>query len=216
MPRKYSTRRRRSRRRTPWYARKYNAMQLAAKAAKGVWYLKGLVNSEMLHTQTLGSSSISSSGTVFLLNGLAQGDTSSARTGNSVLMRNCHLRLGFAQNATAVTTFYRVILFWDTQQVGDTSPTVTDILESASPYSPLATASVGRFRILKSWFFSTDDTKAQTKAINHYSKFRVHSRFNGTASSDIQKNGLYLMAISDQSTNTPTMAYSMKVGYHDN
>jgi len=201
---------------TKWYRKKYDAVSIAKHAARGVWYLKGLVNSEMLHNQSIGSTTTNNAGTMTLLNGMAQNDTSSGRTGNSVLMRNVHLRLGFEQHASASITTYRVILLWDTQQQGDTLPAVTDVLESASPYSPLSTASAGRFKILKSWFFTTDDNKAQTKLLQLYKQFRVHTRYNGTANTDIQKNGLYLMTISDQATNVPTFRYSWKVGYHDN
>ena len=189
---------------------------MAVQAAKDIWYLKGLVNSEMLHNQSLGSTTVSSTGVMTLLNGMAQNDTSSGRTGNSILMRNVHLRLGFEQAAAATLTTYRIILLWDTQQIGDTSPAVTDVLETASPYSPLATANAGRFKILKSWFFTTDDNKTQTKLIECYKDFRVHTRYNGVANTDIQKNGLYLLAISDQATNVPVYKYSWKVGYHDN
>jgi len=208
--------RKRSFKKKPWYRKKYDTISLAKKALQGVWYLKGLVNSEMLHNQGLGSTTTNNAGTMTLLNGMAQNDTSSGRTGNSILMRNVHLRLGFEQHASATVTTYRVILLWDTQQTADTSPAVTDVLESASPYSPLATANVGRFKVIKNWFFTTDDTKAQTKLIECYKQFRVHTRYNGTANTDIQKMGLYLLTLSDQATNVPTFRYSWKVGYHDN
>lgn len=206
----------RKRSKTSWYDKKYSTLQLARKAAQGVYYLKGLVNSEMLHNQQIGSTTVSSTGLVTLLNGMSQGDTSSARTGNSVLMRNVHLRLVLTQAPAAISTIYRVMLILDKQQVGDTSPTISDILESASPLSPLATASTGRFKVMKNWFFTTDDDKAQTKIITHYKDFRFHTRYNGIANTDIQKNGLYLVLISDQATNIPTLNYSWKVGYHDN
>lgn len=208
--------RKRSFKKKPWYRKKYDTISLAKKALQGVWYLKGLVNSEMLHNQSIGSTTTPNTGTMTLLNGMAQNDTSSGRTGNSILMRNVHLRLGFEQHASATLTTYRVILLWDTQQTADTAPAVTDVLESASPYSPLATANAGRFKILKSWFFTTDDNKTQTKLIECYKQFRVHTRYNGTANTDIQKMGLYLLTIADQATNVPTFRYSWKVGYHDN
>lgn len=216
MPRNYSRKSRRTRRRTPWYRKKYDAMSLAAKAAKGVWYLKGLVNSEMLHNQLTGSTTTSSTGTITLLNGMAQNDSASGRTGNSILMRNVFLRLGFVQNG-ATTTTYRVMLVLDKQQIGDTSPTISDILETVNPYSPLATASVGRFKVMKNWFFTTDDAKTRSKLIEYYKDFRMHTRYNGAANTDIQKNGLYLITLSDQAPATaPQFAYTWKVGYHDN
>jgi len=208
--------RKRSFKKKPWYRKKYDTISLAKKALQGVWYLKGLVNSEMLHNQGLGSTTTPITGTMTLLNGMAQNDTSSGRTGNSILMRNVHLRLGFIQNAAATTTTYRVILLWDTQQTSDTNPAVTDVLESASPYSPLATANAGRFKVLKNWFFTTDDTKSQTKLIECYKQFRIHTRYNGTANTDIQKGGIYMLALTSDAADPAAFAYNYKLGYHDN
>lgn len=204
------------RRRTPWYRKKYDALSLAAKAAKGVWYLKGLVNSEMLHNQSTGSTLVPNTGVVTLLNGMAQNDTSSGRTGNSILMRNVFLRLGFQQHPSATSTTYRVMLVLDTQQVGDVSPSVGNILESVNVYSPLATDSAGRFKIMKNWFFNTNTVSTTYKSINLYKQFRFHTRYNGPANTDIQKNGLYLVLLSNEPTNQPTCAFTWKVGYHDN
>lgn len=147
---------------------------------------------------------------------MAQGDTSSQRTGNSILMRNVFLRLVFTQSSAATSTIYRVMLIKDTQQVGDQSPAAPDILESLNPLSPLNTSTVGRFKVMKNWFFTTDDTKTQTRVLNLYKNFRFHTKFNGTANTDIQKNGLYLFMITDQPTNVPRVDYTWKVGYHDN
>ena len=108
------------------------------------------------------------------------------------------------------------MLVLDKQQIGDTPPAVSDILETVSPLSPLATATVGRFTIMKNWFFTTDDTKSQTRIIECYKQFRPHAKYNGVANTDIQKNGLYLVLLSDQSTNTPRIDFTWKVGYHDN
>ena len=191
-------------------------MSLAAKAAKGVWYLKGLVNSEMLHNQQTGSTTVPNTGVLTLLNGMAQNDTSSGRTGNSILMRNVFLRLVLKQHVNATSTVYRVMLVLDKQQVSDTLPTITNILETFSPIAPLATASVGRFKVMKNWFFTTDDTKSQTRILELYKQFRFHTKYNGTANTDIQKNGLYLVVLTDQAVNTPTLDFTWKVGYHDN
>lgn len=193
-----------------------NAFALAKQAARDIWYLKGLVNSEMLHNQSTGNTLVPNTGTMTLLNGMAQNDTSSGRTGNSILMRNVFIRLCFTQNASATSTIYRVMLVLDSQQIGDTNPTIPDILETVNPIAPLSTASAGRFKVLKNYFFTTDDDKGQTKIINFYKDFRFHTRYNGTANSDIQKNGLYLVMLTDQPTNAPRVDFTWKVGYHDN
>ena len=118
---------------TKWYRKKYDAISIAKHAAKGVWYLKGLVNSEMFHNQQTGSTTVPNTGVLTLLNGMAQNDTSSGRTGNSILMRNVFLRLVLTQHPNATSTVYRVMLVLDKQQISDTSPTITNILETFSP-----------------------------------------------------------------------------------
>ena len=200
----------------PWYRKKYDALALAQKAAQGVYYLKGLVNSEMLHRTVSGSTTTSSIGTMTLLNGLGQDDTASGRTGNSILMRNLLVRAVFTQHPTAISTQYRVMIVLDTQQISDTSPAISDILESLNPLSTLKVGNAGRFKVLKNYFFTTDDDKGQTRVINYYKDMRMHTRYNGIADTDIQKNGLYLLTICNQATNTPTFDYYWKVGYHDN
>lgn len=192
------------------------AMATATAAYYGVKKLQGLVNSEMFHNQGTGSTTIPNTGIITLLNGMAQNDTSSGRTGNSILMRNVMFRAIFTQNATAVATQLRAMIILDTQQVSDNSPVLSDILESINVVSPLSTASAGRFKVMKSWIFTLDDTKSQTKVIDYYKQFRFHTRYNGTSGTDIQKNGLYLVLLSDQSINVPTINYTWKVGYHDN
>lgn len=204
-------------RKTPWYERKYNATQLAHKAYKGVMYLKGLVNSEMFHLVTASNTTVSNTGTVIHCTAIGQGDNITSRQGNSIFLRNILCRVTLEQNSSATSTFYRVILFQDTQQVGDASPTVSDVLNTVSTLSSLSLAQPGRFNILKNWFVETNNGQGTSKALEWYDgNIYSHVKYNGSASSDIQQNGLYLLLLSDQSTNTPTVTYNIKVGYHDN
>lgn len=195
-----------------------SAFALAKQAAKDIWYLKGLVNSEMKHYIVSATANPdNSTGTVVNLVATAQGDSDVGdREGNSILLRNILIRLAITQNVTATSTFYRIMLVQDTQQIGDTAPTVGNVLNSASTTSSLNTGTAGRFKILKNWFFSTDDFKSNTRNVEYFKDLRLHIRYNGSAASDIQKNGIYLMMLTDQPTNTPSIAYNCKIGYHDN
>lgn len=214
---RYQMRRRVRQKRVPWYEKKYNAMQLAHKAYKGVWYLKGLVNSEMLHIINSSAANVSNTGTIASLTNIGQGDGITSRTGNSILVRNLLIRLTLEQHATATKTFYRIMLVVDTQQIGDTAPGVTDVLESASTLSSLDTNEPGRFVVLKNWFTCTDSAGGTTQALEWYTdNLMLHTKYNGTSSSDIQRNGIYLLLLSDQATNTPSINYNVKIGYHDN
>lgn len=217
---KKSFRRRRVYKRIPWYRKKYNAMQLASKAWRGVRKIRGLVNSEMLHLdKTYSSATISGTGSVSNLTAIGQDDTVSGRTGNSILLRNCTWRLKFEINSSVtVDTSLMMAIVLDTQQVGDTTPAFTDVFAAANPESLLAVGTFGRFKVLyRKTYILTPASGGKpaievAKTLNMYH----HVRFNGTTSSDIQKNGLYILLVGSESTNLPTVSGTVRIGYHDN
>ena len=111
---------RRRRRATPWYSKKYSAMQMAAKALRATRYIKGLVNSErMYYDRAITLGSIKSQN--FTLTNLSQGDQVGQRTGNSILLRSIYFR-GYIQINPSVTlnTRISIALVKDTMQVADT------------------------------------------------------------------------------------------------
>lgn len=208
--------RRKSSRKQAWFDQKHSARSLAIKALKNVHYIRGLVNSEMFHHDRNETAlAISSTGSVANLVGIAQGDGDGMRTGNSMLLRTHLLRIRFTRNAAATTTIIRYLIVQDTQQVSDTSPTVTDILESADVDSGLKLGTSGRFKVL----VSKTVALYADKPIYHYEKYKslyLHVRYNGSLATDIQKNGIFLLTLSDQAVNTPTMDLMSRIGYHDN
>lgn len=206
-------------RKTPWFRRKYNAMQLASAAWRGVRYVKGLVNSEMYYHTLLGTQNPLNVGSIISLSEIAVGDTSFTRTGNSIFARSLTFNINASQHPSSIrNTFVRMILFQDNQQIGDTAPTQSDILESSSPLSLLKTGTAGRFKIMKTWEF-TLSTQNPAKVIKYYKNFRHHIRYNGVEPTDIQKGGLYLLVNSSEtviSDQAPIIQYNIRLGYHDN
>ena len=210
---------RRRARRAPWYRRKYNAVQLATKALRGIRYVKGLVNSEMFYNTLTGAASPLNTGMIIPLSDIAVGDTSVTRTGNSIFARSLTFNINASQNPSSIrNTFIRMILFQDNQQITDAAPVASDVLESSSPLSLLKTGTAGRFKIMKTWEF-TLSTQNPAKVIKYYKNFRHHIRYNGVDATDIQKGGLYLLINSSEtiiSDQPPRLDYNIRLGYHDN
>ena len=213
---------RRRRKATAWYNRKYSTMQLAKKAWQATKYLKGLVNSEKFNidrTLTLGSTQSD----IYGLVRIAQGDGESDRTGNSVLVRSIYLR-GYMQVNSAVTGNTRVslVLVQDLQQIADTNPAVLDIFNGITPESMINRSNtnntVGRFKIIWRKNYNLTPSTGSTPSINIDKYFKVYShvKFNGTANTDIQKNGYYLVILTSEATNYPTVSITSRVCYHDN
>lgn len=215
----YASAKRKYRRVDKWSRTPQTPRQLAVQAYRGVKYLKGLVNSEMLHNAITGSTSLNNGSTPTVINitSLAQGDTVSGRTGNSILFRGLMCRFQFIHNNSATNILYRVMLVQDNQTVADeTTLATSDILDSNSTLAPISVANAGRFKILKNWYFGTSSASNTQKVLQYYRKFYHHVRYNGAAATDIQKGAIFLVAFSDNSVNQPTFAYNIKTSYHDN
>lgn len=204
---------------TSWYNKKYSALDIAQKALRNTRYLKGLVNSEMLHKDTavtLGAQQAN----INVISNPSQDDTASGRTGNSILLRNIYFRGTIAIN-TSVTANTRITLALvkDTQQVSDTQPGVGDIFDSVTdPDTLLKLGNSGRFKIIwrKTYTLTPVSGGRNVVDITKYWKVYDHVRFNGPNNTDTQKNGYYIAMISSESTNFPSCTLNTRIGYHDN
>jgi hypothetical protein len=191
-----------------------------AKAAwSGVKYLRTLVNSEV-HKADVGvtTTTINSTGTITLLNGLAQGDTALNRTGNSVMATYLSLKCAVLGNAVATQTIVRLIIFIDKQQIADTVPAITDILSTSSPLSFYNNAMAGRFEVLDDKMLQFDVLTNRSYVYKFYKKFgaSTHVKYNGVNATDIQKNGMYFLILGTEGTNTSQIVWNSRFAYHDN
>jgi len=198
--------------------RKYSAMDLAKSAYKGVKYIRGLVNSELYKKDTTLSGGITDAGALLHVTDVAQGDGSGARTGNSLFIKSLNWK-GQAYRSTAgnAAQAIKLAVVMDTQQIGDTTPSYTDVWSAANCYSHLNANTVGRFRILATKNIALSVTGDLIKNFEFNIPMEHHVRYNGSASTDVQKGGLYIAYITDQSgSNYPVLASECRISYHDN
>lgn len=193
---------------------------MARAAWSGVKYLRTLINSEV-HKVDNGptSQAIGTTATIVHLTGIAQGDTASGRTGNSILMKYMSLKFFLTINASATASLVRIVIFVDKQQVSDTSASTTDILQSNSTVAFLNNSQAGRFMILKDYFVALDSAGKPSRTMKWFKSFAgkdFHVKYNGAAGTDIQQNGIYILMLSSEATNTPTLTYNIRVAWHDN
>ena len=195
------------------------AMALARSAWKGVQTIRGLVNSEMFHktnTYTLGSNTSK----IHPLNHIAQGDGVDFRTGNSILVKRLVMN-GYMYINSSQTSNTRVMLaiVLDKQQVSDTTPSITDIFSSAGdPSTLLNVNNTGRFKIVwrRQYTMEAQTVGSSSKQLKLFKRFHFHTRYNGTADTDIQKNGLYLVMITSEPSLYPVININARLSYHDN
>lgn len=152
--------------------------------------------------------------TITPLTDIASGDSNITRSGRKINLISLSGRC-FAQvdNDNFFGDKCRVIIFRDNRQVGDTTPTVTQVLESAGVYAHLNKNNAGRFTILRDWFLKLSPCNKPENAVaatyattdniqiwKVFAKLKGHASYNGDASTDIEAGGLYLLQIADATT----------------
>lgn len=223
MPRKSNnsskTSKKSGKKRSLW-SRAYNARFSMKDVARELWRLKGLVNSEMLKKDVVFAPGTIVQGSIVSIAAIAQGDTDSARTGNSIFCRSYNLNGSITHNTTGQNNqVVRVSVVQDNQQIGDTSPTYTDIYESSSPYAHLNSDTVGRFKVLWSRTYTVNNYDKNNAMVKINVPMRHHVRYNGTTANDIQKGGLFLCLSCDEVGAAglfPSFQGESRLSYHDN
>lgn len=210
-----------SKKSTSWYDKKYSAMQIAKKALDATKYIKGLVNSEMLtHFVDISTpANVPTTGLVYNLINIGEGDTEILRTGISILGRSIYIDGRVLFNASATYTTVKAYLFWDKQQVAGTGPSMSDIIDTsniASPYlAPLNHTTRSRFQMLDVQTFELNNQHPMQRFYMKHT-FQKHIRFYGANSTDVQGNGLYLLLLSNEGAQLPQVAFASQFNYHDN
>lgn len=188
---------------------------IAKKAANGI--VKYYLNPEYKFLDNSGQVNPSSTGQVISGNGLiAQGDTDITRDGNSIKVTSWLHRITLEKNASATSTRFRIILFSDVSSAGAV-PAVTDLLQTASVISPLNRVNGSRFHVLQDKTCVLD-TDTPQKVFEFYKKMQHHIKYlDGTANTtSLGQGSLYVLILSNEATNTPTMNYYSRMRFLDN
>lgn len=122
--------------------------------------------------------------------------------------------------AAATQTFIRMILFEDKFNTG-TVPTASNLLGLTlttgwSVIAPLNVDTTTRYRILMDKRIALSQNGKQNYIMNKYIKIERHVHYTGPAATDTYNGNIYLLLVSNESTNTPTVYFNCRVGYYDN
>jgi len=171
----------------------------------------------------LGQTNITTAGTVTHLTAITQGIGEDQRIGEDVTLTGIIIKGFFTSvDATPPTTtgsYYRFALICDKQQVGDTSATISTAFSSTNPVLALPSISFNdRYRylwvspLMAGWRITTGN---QFPVCNHSWKGSIRVGFNGTASTDITKNGCYFVILTNDGANVLDFTGSARVSYTD-
>jgi len=198
-----------------------DAYDLASRTWKGLNEIRKFINIEEKFSDVNASQSPDQNGAVTCLSQLAQGTTMNTRVGNSVRVQRFSLRARVAVNS-AVTTFsvVRVAIIRDMEGQG-TAPTCADIFEtvgtSAAPRQPFDWLNRKRFAVLYDTFLIVSPDTWSARAVYYEIDLAKHVLYRGTtaAAASDGEGSIYIVSLSDEATNTPTVSYSSRMTYTD-
>jgi len=105
----------------------------------------------------------------------------------------------------------------DTQTVSDqTSLNWTDVFDNSSNLAMINRGSQrNRFKILYDQSAILDASEISGRHTKIYFPINKTIEYNGSANTDIQKNGVYGLVLSDDNTNQPAFNYYSRIYFRD-
>lgn len=185
--------------------------------ARTVYGITQLVNSEPKYVDVDIGLSFSTAGQVVLLSGLAQGNSDITRNGNSVLGKDIQCKFVLTKNASASQTICRLIWICDKECDG-ANPTLANILVGTVPAVGMLNKDfTKRFVVLKDTMHCLDANN-QIVEDKLYIKYPIHMYYDGStaAVSDCKENQVFLLMVSNEATNTPTLTAHSRINFYDN
>lgn len=202
---------------------------IAINAAKTAALVASLVNAEYHSYDRTGQSMTpNTAGSILYLSNMAQGDTEITRNGNSILPKGLTVRFHCQRNTSATQTALRLLCVVD-RECDSTEPTLTEVLAVADIQSFRNRDMKGRFGVLYDKTIILDSQRPdrllsfhkdfnQPQKIPNPKRKWFHIYYDGAtaAITDMRKNNIFLFALSDEETNTPTVTVYSRLKWVDN
>lgn len=158
----------------------------------------------------ISNSTITTTGSVTLLNGVSQGTDFNDRIGRKIVLKSMIWNAAVFSNNTGAPNgdIIRLLVVYDTQTNSASAPSVTDILAVADPTSPMNLNNRDRFHVLKDLKLQSAPSTYTASAITAgapqniyepcYKKLSKDVIFSGTGATvgSIQTGAIWLLQIS--------------------
>lgn len=155
----------------------------------------------------------STTGTVIPLSGIAQGDGSQNRDGLQVFPTSIEMRLNLALGLLATASVVRIVIYQYLSRVStsvqdyfDATPTVQDFKAINQQYES---------RTIYDRTYSLNSTGIPEKNFYIKRKLKGIIAYDGATGTDIAKNGLYMILLSDEAVNQPTVLGTARMFFKD-
>jgi len=186
----------------------------------GLNEIRKLINIEEKYFDVSVTGNVADTGAIASLSQLVQGLDINQRVGDSIRLQHIRVFGTWVVNASATGSACRIIIFRDLAQNG-TPPSVSDVLAASSGVqgvnAPVKAINVDRFAILFDNVTCVSTNGDQQLAFSFDVAHNGHIRYLGTtaAAASEGRGTLYLLNISDEASNTPTVSWYSRIKYTD-
>ncbi len=193
--------RRKPSRRKPRRRRPKTALAKASSALRQVRQMKS--NMEKHHVDfAITFPDIDTTADELELTAVVQGDGNNQRVGLKLMTNNLNIRFIASGIVNALdSSLYRVMVVQDRRQEAGVTPTIGDVIESLNVNSQLNISNLGRFKVWHDHVYYLAELASGNGPTQRYTNInialKVPVRYIGPLVTDIAKNGLYLMAITN-------------------
>lgn len=145
-----------------------------------------------------------------------QDGTFTGRNGNWIQIKelDMNLTLEHTTASTSPGSFVRLIVCQDLQQQADTLSSMTQVL-SDNWLSHYNAQNGGRFKIYYDKLVALDHVGSKTWSIKKTFKLDIPVAYNGTAGTNLRKNGLYFFYVGSETTDSPVMNNDFRIKFYD-
>jgi len=193
------------------------------KLAADLYRLKQLVNVEFKWKDSHLGSTVGSSGTLVLLNGLAQGDGYNNREGVSIRNKSLLCKGYCTINASATGTIVRRVIFIN-RQPQNATPGASAVIDNVLTNLALGPRNLNNrsdIVILKDDMVHLSQNGDQIASFpDWYYDLNMHTYYSTGSSTgniaDISTGALYALYVSTEATNTPTIEAIHRLRFIDN
>lgn len=188
--------------------------------AKKVKFLSGLINVEKKFVNITNSAAVSNSVSSYsiVMSQIAEGDDAAQRTGRSILLDSLNVHWSAKINGSATNTLIKIAIVCDKKPDIGAANFGTVFGNSTTVNGHIDKLSEGdRFVIMKVVLVRLNAGEGLSQTGKIYLGLKgVHIKFDGTGATDYENNVYYFMALSDEATNTPTLAFDSRLSFYDN
>lgn len=184
-------------------------------AVRNANFVRTYLRPELKRYEEVATNATSSTATIIHITSVVGGPDEDDRIGNRIFAKYVTMNLSATINASATATICRILLVVDTDNTG-TDPTAALILETANNVlSPINSDYTQRFTTLIDRIVNLSINGQNNWVDKVYKRCNFMINYTGPAGTETAKNNIYLLLLSNEATNTPTIGYYFRLAFTD-